>query len=78
MTATATPQITYERVYEPSVRQRIQRLPFAARWVFEHVLDAMQNAEELGGPEGDHYVALMDAIIEEAAERRDYYRITLG
>jgi len=42
------------------------------------VLDAMQNAEEMGGPEGDHYVALMDTIIEEATERRDYYRVTLG
>jgi hypothetical protein len=78
MTATATPQVTYERVYQPSVARRIQRLPLSARWVFEQVLDAMQNAEELGGPEGEHYAALMDAIIEEAAERRDYYRITLG
>lgn len=78
MTATATPQITFERVYEPSVTQRIRRLAFPARWVFERVLDAMRNAEELGGPEGDHYVALMDAIIEEATERRDYYRVTLG
>jgi len=78
MTATATPHITYERVYEPSVVERINRLPFPARWIFEEVLEAMQNAEELGGPEGDHYLALMDAIIEEAQERRDYYRITLG
>lgn len=78
MTAPATPQITYERVYEPSVARRIERLAFPARRVFEQVLDAMQDAEELGGPEGDHYVALLDAIIEEAVERRDYYRSTLG
>ncbi len=60
------------------MRERIQRLPFGTRWIFEHVLEAMQEAEELGGPEGDYYVALMDAIIEEATERRDYVRITLG
>jgi hypothetical protein len=78
MTNTATNHITYERVYEPSVRERILGLPSAARWIFEEVLEAMQNAEELGGPEGDHYMALMDAIIQEATERRDYYRITLG
>lgn len=78
MTATPTPHITYERAYEPSVTQRLQRLPLPTRWVFERVLDAMQDAEELGGPEGDHYVALMVAIVEEATERRDYYRITLG
>jgi len=78
MSATATNPITYERVYEPSVQDRINKLPFPARWIFKEVLEAMQNAEELGGPEGDHYLALMDAIVQEATERRDYYKITLG
>jgi hypothetical protein len=78
MTATATNHITYEPVYEPSVLERIHKLPSSARRLFEQILETMQYAEELGGPEGDHYVALMDAIIEEATERRDYYRITLG
>lgn len=78
MTATATPHLTYERVYPSCTTERIRRLPFASRWIFELVLDAMQNAEELGGPEGDQYVALMEAIIQEATERREYLRLTLG
>lgn len=78
MTATEPHSFTYERVYPPTTTQRINGLPFAARWIFHEVLNAMQNAEELGGPEGDQYVALMDAIIQEATERRDYFRVTLG
>jgi hypothetical protein len=78
MTATTHPHLTYERVYPPCTTERIRRLPFVARWIFECVLDAMQNAEELGGPEGDQYVALMDAIIQEATDRREYFRLTLG
>jgi hypothetical protein len=78
MTATATTLITYEPVYEPSVLERIHRLPNSARRLFKQVLETLQHADELGGPEGGAYVALMEAIIAEAAERRDYYRITLG
>jgi hypothetical protein len=75
---TATPTLTYERVYEPPIMQLIERLPSSARWIFEYVLEAMQNAEELGGPEGEDYLALMNAIIEEATRRRDYVKLTLG
>lgn len=78
MTATATRHITYERVYPPGTTERIRRLPFVSRWIFEHVLVAMQSAEEMGGPEGHEYVALMEAIIQEATERREYFRLTLG
>jgi hypothetical protein len=80
MTATDihSPHITYERVYPPCTTERINRLPTVSRWIFKQVLDAMQDAEEFQGPEGDQYVALMNAIIEEARDRRDYYRITLG
>lgn len=38
-------------------------------WLFAHVIDAMQEAEERGGPEGDAYDATMGAIIDECAER---------
>lgn len=40
------------------------------RQFFIPVLDAMQSAEEMGGPEGLEYIALMDAIIAQATERK--------
>lgn len=42
--------------------------------IFRDVLEAMQNAEELGGPEGDNYVALMKCIAAEAIERISNFR----
>jgi hypothetical protein len=39
--------------------------------ILANVLAAMQVAEELGGPEGGDYVALMDDILAEASDRRD-------
>lgn len=45
------------------------RLPAAAKRVFNAVTAAMQGAEEIGGPEGEEYIALMQAIIREAEER---------
>lgn len=44
--------------------------PPAVAPIFAAVLDAMQAAEEIGGPEGDEYIALMDAIIREAQQRK--------
>lgn len=41
----------------------------AAAQVYRDVLVAMQNADELGGPEGMAYVALMLAISTEALKR---------
>ncbi len=43
------------------------REPFG--WIFKNVLDAMQDAEELGGPEGQDYIDFMEAIIAEARRR---------
>ena len=71
-------EVTYVPIHTPSQRQRLQHLCGPAKWIFEEVLSSMQNAEELGGPEGPEYVALMDAIIQEAVERREYVRLTLG
>lgn len=45
------------------------KLAPAARAIFDRVFDAMQEAEELGGPDGDDYVALMRAIAREASAR---------
>lgn len=49
---------------------RARELTPAARIVFNEVLAAMQDAEELGGPEGEAYLDLMQAIIDEAAMRQ--------
>lgn len=37
--------------------------------IFKAVLEAMQPAEELQGPEGDEYLALMADIAHEATKR---------
>lgn len=37
--------------------------------VYDLVLGAMQNADELGGPERDQYIVLMNAIADEAHKR---------
>jgi hypothetical protein len=48
-------------------------LAYPARLTFVHVLAAMQDAEEMGGPEKADYMDLMVAIIREASERISYY-----
>ena len=45
--------------------------------IFRSVFEAMQPAEELGGPTGDDYLALMERIAKEATERANVYRSTL-
>ena len=42
--------------------------------IFRKVLDAMQPAEELGGPTGEEYFHLMDRIADEARIRAETYR----
>lgn len=49
-------------------RSRVKLGPGAAG-IFDEVLAAMQNAEELGGPDAPDYCALMDAIAAEATRR---------
>lgn len=46
--------------------------------ILDSVIEAMQDAEEIGGPEGKEYIALMNAIIAEATKRRDIYSRTLS
>lgn len=64
----------YDPVYTPSQRARLARMSATARVVFTDVLAAIQQAEEIGGPEGQDYLILMEAVMEEATERRDYCR----
>lgn len=64
--------------HTPDTQQRLARLDGAATWIFEDVLWAMQSAEELGGPVGEDYFALMQAIIDEATERAANYRSLLA
>ena len=42
---------------------------YGARVIFNQVLSAMQDAEEIGGVEGDEYLDLMEAIRHEAVKR---------
>ncbi|HZU37070.1 MAG TPA: hypothetical protein VFA18_14210 [Gemmataceae bacterium] len=44
-------------------------LAYPSRRIFAQVLAAMQDAEEIGGPERSDYMGLMVAIIREASER---------
>lgn len=48
-------------------------LTYPSRHTFMQVLAAMQDAEELGGPEEADYMDLMVAIIREASERISCY-----
>lgn len=66
-----------EPVYTRPTQQRVDRLPPAARWIFERVLESMQSAEDDGGPEGQEYIDLMNAIVDEATERARHCRSAL-
>ena len=55
-----------------------RKLSPSARHVFNGVLAAIQDAEELGGPEGFAYLELMQAIIDEANFRMCSYREILA
>ena len=44
---------------------------YGARVIYNQVLSAMQDAEEIGGVEGDEYLELMLAIKQEAIKRFD-------
>ncbi len=48
-------------------------LAYPGRGIFAQVLTAMQDAEEIGGPEKSDYLDLMVAIIHEASERISCY-----
>ena len=37
--------------------------------IYHNILNAMQEAEEMGGPEGEEYVRMMNAIAQEATKR---------
>lgn len=52
-----------------SAATKPQGLCPAGAEIFARVVDAMQGAEEPGGPEGADYMALMSAISAEAASR---------
>lgn len=45
-----------------------------AKEIFDNVIKALQDAEEMGGPEGEDYLALMRAISNEALARAENYR----
>lgn len=52
--------------------------PTSEAGILEGVLNAMQSAEEIEGPEGVEYVALMERIAAEATQRATNYRAAQG
>jgi hypothetical protein len=47
-----------------------------AERIYREVMRTMQEAEELGGPEGQNYIELMRAISQEAQKRIEVFRET--
>lgn len=46
--------------------------------IFQNIMDAMQKAEEMGGPQDQEYVELMRAVADEAKQRiRNFRRMNL-
>jgi hypothetical protein len=41
--------------------------------IFRNVIGALQEAEEIGGPEGQDYIDLMRAVSDEALRRLNAY-----
>lgn len=37
--------------------------------IYKKVMEALQDAEDMGGPEGKDYIALMNRIIDECKKR---------
>lgn len=70
---TDTKKSLSQSTYPPSTRERIDRLCPSERLIFEQVLNAMQDAEEMWGAVGQGYLDLMQAIIDEASCRRQTY-----
>jgi hypothetical protein len=46
-------------------------MKYGAQIIYNQVITAMQDAEEIGGVEGDDYLKLMTAIAEECMRRFD-------
>ncbi len=62
-----------EELLGQSQNAEASELMLPGRMIFEQVLAAMQDAEEIGGPEKSDYLDLMVAIINEASQRISCY-----
>lgn len=58
-----------EELLRQAQNAEASKLAYPGRRIFAQVLAAMQDAEEIGGPEKSDYLDLMVAIIREASER---------
>lgn len=59
----------YMAIVQPVLDRFMPPAPSFARSIFDNVLEAMQDAEEAGGPEPYDYVVLMQKIAAEATKR---------
>lgn len=55
-------------------QQRMHQLHPSARFIYAKVVCMLDEAEKPGGPEGQAFLSLMRAIIDETAYRLDRYR----
>lgn len=55
-----------------------RELPGQAGEIYQAVIEVMQEAEEMGGPDEDDYVALMEAIATEATQRITAFRARIA
>jgi hypothetical protein len=62
-----------EQLLEQAQNPKGAELTYPGRAIFKQVLAALQEAEEIGGPEKSDYVDLMVAIVREASERISSY-----
>ena len=63
------------------MRGRIEpkiKLDSVSRMFFDEIMDAMQNCEEIGGPEKQQYLDVMEAVSLEAKERKENYQKILS
>lgn len=59
---------------DANINQEVMMMNTSTKEIYEDVLNAMQSAEEMGGPEGEQYIKLMEAIVNEASSRIVVFR----
>jgi hypothetical protein len=62
------------RYFTPSQEARLLNLKPAAQTVMLQIIAILQHSETTGDLIGDDFIDLIDALIAEARERREYYR----
>lgn len=70
--------LTYEPAYTPAQHARLDGLPASARLALAEIADILTQAEGVTQADVHAYLRLLDAVVEEASERRTYHLLTMG